>query len=253
MSPKSTSGVETRVASLSVVLPAHNEELIIERTVSSILDFVPQVADTFEVIVVDDGSTDGTGSILAAMAARDARVVVVTHPRNLGYGAALRSGFARARHGHVFYTDSDGQFDIRELPLLLPHVHEVDIVTGYRRDRQDPANRKLNAGILRIFNRVVLGLKLRDVDCAFKVYKKEVLDSIDLLCDGILIDTEIFYKAKRQGYTLKEVPVTHFPREGGAATGNRPDVLVRVVRELPNLLKSRGRRRAGAREPKEAQ
>lgn len=245
--------VESRVSALSIVLPAHNEELIIEQTVSSILAFVPEVADAFEVIVVDDGSTDATAAILDGMAARDARVVVVKHPKNLGYGAALRSGFARARHGHVFYTDSDGQFDIRELPLLLPHVHDVDIVTGYRRERQDPTNRKVNAGIIRIFNRVVLGLKLRDVDCAFKVYKREVLDSIDLLCDGILIDTEIFYKAKRQGYTLKEVPVSHFPRAGGAATGNRPDVLVRVVRELPNLLKSRGRRRAPKRDPERAQ
>ena len=108
--------------------------------------------------------------------------------------------------------------------------------------RQDPANRKLNAGIIRVFNRLVLGLKLRDVDCAFKVYRKEVLDSIDLLCDGILIDTEIFYKAKRQGYTFKEVPVTHYPRAGGTPTGSRPDVLARVVREIPNLLKSRGKR-----------
>jgi len=233
---------EPRLSALSVVLPAFNEESVIERTVSSIVSFVPEVAERFEVVVVNDGSTDATGRILDRMAALDGRIVVVHHPANLGYGAALRSGFSRARHEYVFYTDSDGQFDIRELVLLLPHVQKADIVTGYRRERQDPANRKLNAGIIRVFNRLVLGLKLRDVDCAFKVYRKEVLDSIDLLCDGILIDTEIFYKAKRQGYTFKEVPVTHYPRAGGTPTGSRPDVLARVVREIPNLLKSRGKR-----------
>lgn len=236
--PDRDSGRErVRLENLSVVLPAFNEEQVIREVVSSISRFLPSVADRFEVIVVDDGSTDRTGAILEEMMETDPALVAIHHSRNRGYGAALRTGFSRARFDHVFYTDSDGQFDISEIHQLLPHISHADIVTGYRRNRKDPLHRKLNAALLRTFARVILGLRLRDIDCAFKVYRKEVLDSIDLLSDGILIDTEIFCKARRKGFSVREVPVSHFPRTKGTPTGSRADVLFRVIRELPKLFR----------------
>lgn len=236
--PDRDSGQErVRLESLSVVLPTFNEEQVIREVVNSISRFLPSVADRFEVIVVDDGSTDRTGAILEEMMETDPALVAIHHSRNRGYGAALRTGFSRARFDHVFYTDSDGQFDISEIRQLLPHIPHADIVTGYRRNRKDPLHRKLNAALLRTFARVILGLRLRDIDCAFKVYRKEVLESIDLLSDGILIDTEIFYKARRKGFSVREIPVSHFPRTKGTPTGSRADVLFRVIRELPKLFR----------------
>jgi glycosyltransferase involved in cell wall biosynthesis len=232
-------GGAARLEGLSVVLPCYNEEKVIRKVVTEVAEFLPAVADRFEIIAVNDGSTDRTGAILEELAAGIPQLVVVHHDPNRGYGAALRSGFSRARLDYVFYTDSDGQFDISELPVLLPHTRDADIVTGYRKNRKDPLHRKFNAGLFKSFARLVLGIRLRDIDCAFKVYRREVLDSLDLLSDGILIDTEIFYKAKRKGYSVREVPVTHLPRSGGAATGNRLDVIFRVFRELPKLRRGR--------------
>lgn len=225
----------TRLGSLSVVLPCYNEEGAIRQVVTEVAEFVPTVADRFEIIAVNDGSLDRTGAILEEMAAEIPQLVVVHHDPNRGYGAALRTGFGRARLDYVFYTDSDGQFDISELPVLLPHTRDVDIVTGYRKHRRDPLHRKINAGLFKSFARIVLGIRLRDIDCAFKIYRREAIQSLDLRIDGILIDTEIFYRAKRKGYSVREVPVTHLPRTDGAATGNRLDVIFRVFRELPKL------------------
>ena len=235
--PHKPSGNEAvdRLPSLSAVLPAYNEEKVIREVIQSLAAILPTVAERHEIIVVNDGSTDRTEEILGEIGRRDPSLVVVHHRKNRGYGAALRSGFSRARHDFIFYTDSDGQFDLSELPRLLAHTPGADIVTGYRANRKDPLHRKFNSGLFRTFARWALGIRLRDIDCAFKIYRREVLDSLVLHSDGILIDTEIFYKANRKGFTVREVPVTHLPRRSGAATGNRLDVVFRVFRELPNL------------------
>ncbi|MFQ5671201.1 MAG: glycosyltransferase family 2 protein [Acidobacteriota bacterium] len=227
-----------RLETLSVVLPCYNEEKLIRDVVTSIILFLPQAAETFEIIAVDDGSKDRTGKILDELSAQFPSLAVIHHPVNRGYGSALRTGFSRARYKHVFYTDSDGQFDISEILTLIPHVEKADIVTGYRRNRQDPLHRKINSRAFGAFARLTLGLRLRDIDCAFKIYHRKVLDSLVLLSDGILIDTEIFYKAKRQGFTVREVPVTHRARSEGSPTGNRLDVVFRVFRELPKLRRN---------------
>jgi putative flippase GtrA len=218
--------------SLSVVLPAHNEEQIIASTVSGVLETLGGWMSDFEVIVVNDGSTDRTGAIVASIAEQDARVRLVTHEVNQGYGAALVSGFNAASKELTFFMDSDGQFDIRELKGFFPFIDEYDAVIGYRIDRQDSWMRKLNAWCWKQVIRLVLGVHVRDIDCAFKLLHTKFLHQHPLETRGAMINAELLYKLAQSGCTYREIGVHHLPRLSGRATGAQPAVIVRALREL---------------------
>jgi glycosyltransferase involved in cell wall biosynthesis len=218
--------------SLSVVLPAHNEERIIASTVSSVLEALGGWMKDFEVIVVNDGSMDQTGPIVASIAEKDARVRLVTHEVNQGYGAALVSGFNAASKELTFFMDSDGQFDIRELKGFFPFIDEYDAVIGYRIDRQDTWMRKLNALGWKQLIGVVLGVHVRDIDCAFKLLHTKFLHEHPLETRGAMINAELLYKLAQSGRTYREIGVHHLPRLSGRATGAKPAVIIRAFREL---------------------
>jgi putative flippase GtrA len=218
--------------SLSIVLPAYNEDAVIGATLEQVLNGLATRVKDFEVIVVNDGSTDRTGSILSAITEAEPRVKMVTHERNQGYGSALADGFAAATKELTFFMDSDGQFDIRELARQQLFIDEYDAVIGYRLDRQDSWVRKLNAWGWKHLIGWVLGVHVRDVDCAFKLLHTEFLHEHPLETRGAMINAELLYKLKRLGYTFREVGVHHLPRRGGRATGARPSVILRAMREL---------------------
>jgi len=218
--------------SLSVVLPAYNEEHIIGATLEQVLNVLAAWVRDFEVIVVNDGSTDRTGEILAAITEAEPRVRVVTHECNQGYGSALADGFAAATKELTFFMDSDGQFDIRDLARLLPFIDEYDAVIGYRLQRQDTWVRKLNALGWNVLIRTVLGVHVRDIDCAFKLLRTDFLRQHPLETRGAMINAELLYKLKRAGCTYREVGVHHLPRQGGRATGANLRVIARAFREL---------------------
>jgi putative flippase GtrA len=218
--------------SLSIILPAYNEEQIIAATVQQVRSALPTWTDDFEIIVVNDGSTDQTGAIVDQLAEADAHVRVVTHQRNQGYGATLADGFAAARKELTFFMDSDGQFDIQNLGELLRFIESYDAVIGYRRDRQDTWMRKLNAWGWKTIVRLILGVHVRDIDCAFKVLRTDFLHQYPLETRGALINAELLFKLKSAGYTWKEVGVRHLPRQGGKATGANLRVIARAFREL---------------------
>jgi putative flippase GtrA len=217
--------------SLSVVLPIYNEAETIEETVERTLRGVAALVSDFELILVNDGSTDATGALLASFAA-DPRVRIVTHARNQGYGAALVDGFAAANKALTFFTDSDGQFDIADLARLLPFIDEYDAVIGYRQQRQDSWLRKLNAWGWKLVVRLALGVRARDIDCAFKLLRTSFLRRYPLETRGAMINAELLYKLRRAGCTWCEVGVRHFPRRGGRATGANLRVIARAFREL---------------------
>ena len=169
----------------------------------------------FEVVVVNDGSTDRTGAIVSAIMEAEPRVRLVTHARNQGYGSTLADGFAAATKELTFFMDSDGQFDIRDLARLLPFIDEFDAVIGYRLDRQDTWVRKLNAWGWNALIRNVLGIHARDIDCAFKLLRTDFLHQHPLETRGAMINTELLYQLKRAGYSYREVGVHHLPRRGG--------------------------------------
>lgn len=217
---------------LSIVLPAYNEEAAIAITVKNVLNALYQIVEDFEIIVVDDGSIDKTGEIVAAIAAQEPHVRLITHQVNQGAGAALVSGFIQASKTYTFYMDSDGQFDIYDLNWLLPHLGEYDGVFGYRLDRQDSWIRKLNAWGWNQLVRAIFNIQVRDIDCAFKVFRTEYFRQVVLEARGAMLLTEVVYKFIRSGYRYTQVPVKHLPREAGKATGAKLSVIVRAFKEL---------------------
>jgi glycosyltransferase involved in cell wall biosynthesis len=215
----------------------YNEEGNVEHAVTSALAVLAGVSDCYEVIVVDDGGRDRTGEIADRLAAANPLVRVVHHPVNRGYGAALRSGFAAARHPIVAFVDGDNQFDLDELPLLLGPLDRSDIVSGYRITRNDPPVRRLNAFMYNWLARTLFDIPVRDVNCGFKIYRREMLDRVlpRLRSTGALINVEIFARARKVGANVTEVGVHHFPREAGRPTGGNPGVIFRAFRELLEL------------------
>lgn len=217
--------------SLSLVLPAHNEEANIGIVVEQALATLPAFSDDFEIIVVDDGSRDGTRAIVERLSATDPRLKLVHHPVNRGYGGALTSGFRASRGDHVMFMDADRQFDISDLALLSPFIDTFDMVAGFRKERHDPFHRRVNAEIFNVAVRILFGVHLRDIDCAFKVFRGDLIRSMDLSAPGALINTEIQAKARRQGATLQQVGVHHYPRVAGTATGGSWRVIIRAMWE----------------------
>jgi len=223
------------MVAISVFFPCYNEQQNVGRTVENARDVLEKIGADFEIIIVDDGSSDETGHIADELAGRDSRVKVVHHRRNLGYGAALQSGFRAATKELVFYTDGDGQFDMNEMPPLLPLMEEYDIISCYRLNRRDSMIRKINAWCWTKLVCLLFGLKLRDIDCAFKLYKREIFEHIELTSTGALIDAEILARAARKGYRMIQQGVHHYPRTAGSQTGAKFRVISRAFKELFKL------------------
>jgi glycosyltransferase involved in cell wall biosynthesis len=229
--------------SVSVFFPCYNEQDNVAQTVKKALAVLEELGADFEVIIVNDGSSDSTGRIADEIAGQNSRVKVVHHPTNLGYGAALQSGFKAAEKKLVFYTDGDGQFDIAEMPPLLPLIEKYDIVSCYRLNRQDNLLRRINGWCWTKLVCLLFGMKIRDVDCAFKLYKREIFDNIELTSAGALIDTEVLARSIRKGYTITQKGVHHYPRAAGTQTGANLKVILRAFKELFKLhhrIKSEG-------------
>jgi glycosyltransferase involved in cell wall biosynthesis len=230
---------QTRTAlSISAVLPAYNEEAIIDRTVRHVAGVLRGLANDFEVIVTNDGSRDRTGQILAELqlAEPELHLRVVAHERNQGYGAALASGFDAARKDLIFLTDGDKQFDVTELSQFLPAMDgQTDLAIGWRRNRADPPMRKVNALGWKTLVNLLFGYTARDVDCAFKLFRRGVWESMTVHARGATFSAEFLIKARRLGFHVRELPVSHLPRTAGSPTGARVDVIVRAFVELFRL------------------
>lgn len=217
--------------SLSLVLPAHNEEANIEAVVTRARDVLPIFTDDFEIVVVNDGSRDGTKEILDRLHVEDPRIKPVHHAVNRGYGGALISGFNATSGDYVMFMDADRQFDIADIRNLSPFVALFDVVAGFRMERNDPILRRINAEVFNIAVRILFGVHMRDIDCAFKIFDGPMLRSLDLSAPGALINAEIQAKLRRQGATVVQVGVHHYPRVAGTATGGSPKVIVRAMWE----------------------
>ena len=232
--PKAGATTGFTLPSVSIVMPAYNEEDIIEAVVTKCADYLERVCPDYEVVVVNDGSRDRTAEILDAMHAKNPKVKPVHQP-NKGYGGALQTGFKNAHKEYVFFMDSDNQFDITELDRLIPHLANVDVVLGYREERQDHLGRKFNALGWRTLVNLLFGLGVRDIDFAFKIFKYEKLQEALPESEGAMINTEMLVKLKRRNVRWVEVPVTHYPRLGGKSTGANVKVILKAFKELMKL------------------
>ena len=228
--------------SCSIVLPAHDEA----DNIDACLDAVTKAAERFfvdhEVIVVDDGSRDATADRVLRRAELDPRIRLVRHEDNRGYGDALRSGFAAATRDLLFFTDADNQFDLDEVAGLTALIDRFDVVAGYRMNRQEGWRRRAGAHAWNLLVRTAFRLPLRDIDCAFKLIKRPLLQDIELHATGAMVNTEMITLLMSRGATVTEIGVTHLPRTAGEASGGDLRVIARAFRELavlyPNLRRT---------------
>ena len=221
--------------SLTYFFPAFNEAGNLGPMVDQALKVLPNFADSFQVVIVDDGSTDGTAAEADALAAAHPEIKVEHHPTNRGYGEAIRTGIKAGTGEAIAYTDGDRQFDLGELSLLWPELEDADVVVGYRIKRADPPHRLFIAWTYNHLLDLVFGLKVRDVDCAFKLIRREVAEAVDPDAGGAFFSAEFLLRARHLGFKVVEVGVHHYPRVVGSPKGATPAVILRTVREMMAL------------------
>ena len=220
------------MSSLSIVLPAYNEEANVERAVEQVSAVAQQLGMEYEIILVNDGSADRTGEIGHELEGRIPNYRLVEHYPNRGYGGSLKAGFEAATKELIAFVPADNQFDFGEIAALLEALDGADIVSGYRAKREDPFVRRLNAFGWNTLVSVLFGRLGRDIDCGFKLFRREILDHVTIESNGAMIDTEFLAGARARGYRIAEVPVTHLPRVGGEATGANFKVIAKAFRDL---------------------
>lgn len=227
-----------RLPGLSVVLPCFNEEENVEAMVADAHRAARRFGDEHEIVIVDDGSADRTGVLADRLAAASPEVRVVRHPENRGYGAAVRSGLEAARMPWLLLTDGDRQFDLMQLEAFVPRTATADLVAGRRSNRADPLHRRASAHAWNMLVSRLFALPITDVDCAFKLIRRELLERIELTADGAMISTELVAKCMRSGARVIELDVAHKPRPAGEQSGNNPRVIARAFRELARMRRS---------------
>jgi glycosyltransferase involved in cell wall biosynthesis len=223
--------------SLSIVFPAYNEEKNIEETLSDAYKFADKHFKDFEIIVVNDGSKDKTAEKVENISKKHKKVKLLNNSKNLGYGATVWKGLKAAKKELIFFSDADRQFNLKEIANIIEHVGEYDVVIGYRRKRQDSFLRKLNAWGWKLLIRLVLNLKIRDIDCAFKLFRNQVVQEIKVESTGATFSAELIYNIKKSGFKIKEIGVSHFPRVAGSPTGAKFSVIKKAFVELWSLYK----------------
>ncbi len=235
---------EFRLSELSVFFPLYNEEKNIVSLVRQALVILPQIAEKFEILLINDGSTDGTGKLAQELSQKYLSVRVI-HQKNLGYGGAVKTGLRSVRYEWVFFSDADLQFDLEELGQFIPYTQLHDLVIGYRKQRAEGMYRAMIAGLLKIWNKLFLDfpMPIKDVDCAYKLMSKRVVEAISpLYSNGAMVSTEMLLKAYQAGFSFTQIGVSHYPRLAGKSTGSNIRVILKAVRDtfvLRKLLRTR--------------
>jgi glycosyltransferase involved in cell wall biosynthesis len=240
------------VASVSIVIPAYNEQGSIGATIERVSAAASLLGAPCQIIVVNDGSRDGTGAVVRSLQTRIPRLELVEHFPNRGYGGSLRAGFAAAAYDWIAFIPGDNQFDPLELPRLIERASEADIVSGYRAVRQDAPIRKLNAFGWNMAVTALFGRLCRDIDCGFKLFRRDLLEHARVESNGAMIDTELLAGAKARGFVIADIPVTHLARTTGHPTGANVRVILRAFGDLVRFRvrlsrELRDERRGGSR------
>lgn len=224
--------MQDKISELSIFFPFWNEEKNVRKVVEDAIPVAKEVAREWEILIIDDGSSDKTYEIGKELAKEHKNVRVITHNPNRGYGAALKEGFDNAKYKYVVFTDGDRQFDFSEVSKFIEAIQGVDVVIGFRKQRQDNFNRHLLMNMLKIWDFIFFGFYFKDIDCGFKMFKRDAIKAITpLRSEGAMVTTEILAKAKRKKLRIKEVEVNHYPRKFGNQTGANIPVIIRAVLE----------------------
>ena len=223
------------LTSLSIFFPCYNEALNVGPMIEQAVKVGEEYGADYEVVVVDDGSKDNSAQIVRDWSKKNSRVRLVQHEKNQGYGAALRTGFNNVTKDLVFLTDGDNQFRLSDIDKLFSKIDGCDVVTGFRITRMDKPHRRLNGFLWTKLNKVLFGLPVRDVDCAFKLFRRKVLQGLELESSQLLIHAEILARLKKKGAKIEEMGVTHYPRTAGQATATKPAAVLKTFYELFRL------------------
>jgi len=227
--------------SITVFFPAYNDAEILPTLISRTVETVRGLTDDYEIIVVDDGSTDQTAAVLDSLQQEYATLRVIRHPRNQGYGAALQSGFQNAAKELVFYTDGDGQYDVQDLRRFLSLLSpEVDVVQGYKANRADSRLRAVAGKLYGGFAKLLFRLRVKDVDCDFRLVRRKVVESINLTCRSGAICVELINQVQNRGWRVVESPVKHYPRRRGRSQFFRVGPIARTLKDMFRLWFRRG-------------
>lgn len=230
-----------KTKALSVFFPTYNEEGNIKSTVTKAKDILLKYVENWEILIVNDGSTDRTKEISEELSKEDGRIRVISHEVNRGYGASLKSGFYNCQYPWIVFTDSDGQFDFSEINLFFEKQRETDadLVIGYYKKRKVSKFKIITSRMWEIAVMILFGLHVHDIDCGFKLVSKKVIDKIPKLESerGAFISSEFLIKAKKSGFKIVEIPITHLPRLRGKGTGRNIKVIIQSFVDLLKLWK----------------
>jgi glycosyltransferase involved in cell wall biosynthesis len=228
----SADSTRPKLAGVSIVIPAYNEEGSIGATIARVSSASSSLGVPCQIVVVNDGSRDQTGSVVRGQLAHVPHLELVEHFPNRGYGGSLRAGFEAAAHEWIAFLPGDNQYDPGDLPRLIERAGDADIVSGYRASRQDTVMRKVNAFGWNLAVTALFGRLCRDVDCGFKLFRRDLLQRARVESNGAMIDTELLAGAKARGFVIADIAVTHHPRTAGHPTGANVRVILRAIRDL---------------------
>lgn len=235
----SLQNVTKKLPSLSIFFPVFNEGQNIAHIISQAILIAPKIAQKYEIIVVNDGSLDNTGDVLKRILKSNKSIRLIEHEKNMGYGAALKTGFYNSRFEYITYMDSDGQFEFAEIYKLLTKIENYDLVIGRRVKRADNFLRRLNGTLWNILINTLFYVEFRDIDCGFKLMSKKVIGNIPkLTSNGATISVELVMNAKNKGFKITQVDLVHKPRKFGKATGGNPLHIFRAFLDLFRLYKN---------------
>ena len=223
------------LTSLSLFFPCYNESENVGSMIEQAVKVGEEYGADYEVVVVDDGSRDGSANIVQGWSQKNPRVRLVQHEKNMGYGAALRTGLKNVRKDLVFLVDGDNQFHLADIDKLFSKIDSCDVVAGFRIVRRDKALRRLNGFLWTQLNKLLFGLAVRDVDCAFKLFRRKVLEGLELRSNHLLIHAEILARLKKKGARIEEIGIPHYPRTAGQATATKPAEIFKTFYELFRL------------------
>lgn len=221
----------TGVMHISVVIPAYNEEQNIEKVARNAASVISALAKEYEVLIVNDGSTDNTGEIIRRLSKEDKHIRTIHHERNYGAGAALKTCYTSAKGDLIFFIPADGQVPVGEIHKLYPYIEQADVIVGNRKERADPIYRRINARLYSTLIWLLFGLNVRDVD-GVKLFKKKVFENVLIESNSAFVEAEILIKAQKSNFKILEIPVNHYPRIGGRQTGANLKVIINALWEV---------------------